>query len=60
MIILYLATAFIFSAVILRTIAINGNPNHITLLGKRILFAALVVFGFGVSLLTTSLYLVTR
>lgn len=56
MIILYLLTAFSLSAMMLRIIKLNDNPNRLTLRGKRILFLVLIAFNLFACYLAVSLY----
>jgi len=46
MLLVYFLYGIFFSACFLRISQLNGNPNRLTVRGKRILFVALFTFGF--------------
>lgn len=46
MLLIYFLYGIFFSACFLRITKLNGNQNHLTVRGKRVLFVVLFVFGF--------------
>ena len=51
--IFYFVFSFIFAASIALTIKANGNPSHLTLRGRRVVFVFSFIIGFAIALFVT-------